>query len=174
VYGIVRQSGGHICVYSELGHGTTFKLYFPIVTKPDVKQDGDDTGRRKLRGHETILLVEDDPSVRNLARSVLEMYGYTVLEAPEPSAAIRISQEHRGMIDILLTDVVMPHMNGKRLSELLAPDRPEMKVLFMSGYTDDAIVRQGVLDAGVNFIQKPFVPATLTAKVRDVLEGIGA
>ena len=172
VYGIVKQSEGHIWVYSEPGHGTTFKIYFPDVGTPSGQSDKDECRRRQLRGNETILLVEDDASVRTLTRNVLEIYGYTVLEASEPSEAIQLSRAHAGPIDVLLTDVVMPQLNGQRLSEMLRSERPEMKVLFMSGYTDDAIVRQGVLQADVNFIQKPFVPIALTSKVRDVLEGI--
>jgi two-component system, cell cycle sensor histidine kinase and response regulator CckA len=174
VYGIIKQSGGHIHVYSEQGHGTTFKVYFPVVAAPVIKRNLGDTGQIALRGTETILVVEDEANVRILAKNVLEMYGYKVLEADSPAAAIRLSQSYSGSIDVLLTDVVMPQLNGKRLSELLLSDRPQMKVLFMSGYTDDAIVRQGVLDAGVNFIQKPFVPRALTAKVRDVLHKAGA
>jgi two-component system cell cycle sensor histidine kinase/response regulator CckA len=170
VYGIVRQSGGHIWVYSEPGIGTTFKLYFPIAARPDTASRSNAPSLRNLRGDETVLLVEDDASVRNLTCNVLELCGYTVLVAAEPIEAIKVSKAHPGRIDVLLTDVVMPHMNGKRLSELLIPERPEMRVLFMSGYTDDAIVRQGVLESGVNFIQKPFVPSALKTKLRDVIE----
>jgi CheY-like chemotaxis protein len=170
VYGIVKQSGGNILVYSEPGLGTTFKLYFPVAKSVAAKPEDGADRQHALRGDETILLVEDDSSVRVLASSVLKMYGYKILEANDPLEAIKISQNHPGEIDVLLTDVVMPHLNGKRLSELLLPDRPNLRVLFMSGYTDDAIVRQGVLNASVNFIPKPFMPATLAAKVREVLD----
>jgi two-component system cell cycle sensor histidine kinase/response regulator CckA len=170
VYGIVRQSGGHIWVYSEPGQGTTFKVYFPVTAAP-AENDATAAPVRGLRGRETILLVEDDDAVRAIARSVLEMYGYTVLEAGEPTSAIRICKAHAGPIDALLTDVVMPRLNGKRLSELLLAERPGMKVLFMSGYTNDSIVRQGILEAGIQFLQKPFTPAALAAKLRSVLNG---
>jgi signal transduction histidine kinase len=170
VYGIVKQSGGHIWVYSQLGHGTTFKLYFPVADAPAVNREQRPSENSKLRGNETILLVEDDAALRALARSVLQMYGYKVMEAEGPAEAIRLSEIYTGPIDVLLTDVVLPQLNGKRLSELLTPQRPEMKVLFMSGYTDDAVIRQGILEAGVNFIQKPFVPAALSAKIREVLQ----
>jgi PAS domain S-box-containing protein len=171
VYGIVRQSGGHIWVYSEPGQGTTFKIYFPIVTQASVKGSSEPERKLPLKGDETILLVEDDHGVRTLSRNVLEIYGYTVLEASDPTAAIQLCQSHQGPIDALLTDIVMPQMNGKRLSELLLPQRPEMKVLFMSGYTDDAIIRQGILERGISFIQKPFTPAGLAEKLRGVLDG---
>jgi CheY-like chemotaxis protein len=124
-----------------------------------------------LRGCETILLVEDESVVRSLGRTILEMHGYTILEAADPNEAIRLCQSYEGRIDALLTDIVMPHMNGKQLSEVLLPTRPEMKVLFMSGYTDDAVVRKGILEPGVDFIQKPFTPSTLAAKIRGALDG---
>jgi CheY-like chemotaxis protein len=174
VYGIVKQSGGHIWVYSQPGHGTTFKLYFPIAEVPQATREQRPSADGQLRGNETVLLVEDDSALRALGRSVLQMYGYTVLEADGPAEAIRLSKTYAGPIDLLLTDVVMPQLNGKRLSELLMPDRPEMKVLFMSGYTDDAVIRQGIFEAGVNFIQKPFVPAALSAKIREVLDSQNA
>jgi signal transduction histidine kinase len=170
VYGIVKQSGGHIWVYSEPGQGTTFKVYFPVVAQESTKGPSEPDRKSALKGDETILLVEDDPGVRALARNVLEMYGYSVLEASNPSAAIQVCQSHAGLIDALLTDIVMPQMNGKRLSELLLPQRPGMKVLFMSGYTDDAIIRQGILERGISFIQKPFTPAGLAEKLRGVLD----
>lgn len=117
------------------------------------------------------MIVEDEEGVRNLARTALMKYGYAVLAASGPGQAVQLSQAHAGTIDLLLTDVVMPQMNGRRLSELLRVERPAMKVVFMSGYTDDAIVQQGVLDAGVNFLHKPFSPAALGVKVREVLDG---
>jgi PAS domain S-box-containing protein len=174
VYGIVKQSGAHIWVYSEPGQGASFKIYFPAVEHTNQQPRRSEGRNQPLRGNETILLVEDDEGVRALSRSILEMYGYIVLEASEPTEAIGICQSYEGTIDALLTDVVMPHMNGRRLSELLRPQRPEMKVLFMSGYTDDAVVRQGVLEAGVNFVQKPFTPTVLAGKVREVLDTLKA
>ncbi len=169
VHGIVKQSDGHIQVYSEPGTGSSFKIYLPAIEQlPRVNQE---PPQRPVVAHgtETILLVEDEEGVRALGQRALERYGYTVLVASDPAEAIRISRAHEGPIELLLTDVVMPQMNGRRLSELLSPERPEMKVLYMSGYTDDAIVRQGILNAGVNFLHKPFSPAALAAKVRDSL-----
>src|SRR6267378_3111158 len=174
VYGIVKQSGGYIWVYSESGHGTTVKIYLPRVpgvaeapvpvTEPTPVRGGD----------ETVLLVEDAAPVRTLARRSLEARGYRVLEAPDGPAALALSASHGGGIDILVNDVVMPGMSGRELAERLAPQRPTMKVLYTSGYTDDTMVRQGVLNAGVAFLQKPFVPDTLTRKVREVLDGPGS
>jgi two-component system cell cycle sensor histidine kinase/response regulator CckA len=169
VHGIVKQSDGHINVYSEVGVGTSFKIYLPAVER-DVDTSGEASPRpATARGTETVLLVEDEEAVRMLGQRALNRYGYTVLVARSPLEAIQTSQNHAGPIDLLLTDVVMPEMNGRRLAEMLSPDRPNMKVLFMSGYTDDAIMRQGVLDAGVNFLHKPFTPADLAAKVRTAL-----
>ncbi len=171
VYGIVKQSGGYIWVYSEPGRGTIVKVYLPRVpgaaepAAPPPEQPA-------LRGgRETVLLVEDAPPVRTLARRSLEARGYAVLEAPDGPSAVSLCAAHAGTIDLLVTDVVMPGMSGRELAERLAPLRPEMKVLYTSGYTDDAMVRQGVLNAGVAFLQKPFVPDTLARKVREVLDG---
>ncbi len=171
VYGIVKQSGGYIWVYSEAGHGTTVKVYLPRVpgvaeapapvVEPQPARGGD----------ETVLLVEDSAPVRTLARRSLEARGYRVLDAADGPSALDLAARHGSGIDILVTDVVMPGMSGRELAERLAPERPSMKVLYTSGYTDDAMVRQGVLNAGVAFLQKPFVPDTLTRKVRDVLDG---
>jgi PAS domain S-box-containing protein len=173
VYGIVKQSGGYVWVYSEPGHGTTVKVYLPQVTGAGVvetpvvaPQPPEPRG-----GSEIVLLVEDAAPVRVLARRSLEACGYTVLDAPDPQAALALSASYAGGIDILVTDVVMPGMSGRELAERLVPERPQMKVLFTSGYTDDAMVRQGVLTAGVAFLQKPFVPDTLARKVREVLDG---
>jgi DNA-binding NtrC family response regulator len=156
-----------------LGHGATFKIYFPAVCQ-DAKPGLIENQRHPLRGDETILLVEDDNGVRALSRSVLEIFGYTVLETSDPNEAIRISESYRGPFQAILTDIVMPHMNGRRLSELLHPQRPQMRALFMSGYTDDATVRQGILDPGISFIQKPFTPTSLAGKLRDVLDSTAA
>src|SRR5216110_2815616 len=171
VYGIVKQSGGYIWVYSEPGRGTTVKVYLPRVrgaAEPPLPAPEPPPLRG---GNETVLLVEDAAPVRTLARRSLEARGYTVLDAADGPSAIELSRRHSGVIDALVTDVVMPGMSGRELAERLAPTRPEMKVLYTSGYTDDAMVRQGVLSAGVAFLQKPFVPDTLARKVREVLDG---
>ena len=173
VYGIVKQSGGYIWVYSEVRHGTTVKVYLPRVAiaeedaapLPAVAEPAAPRG-----GSETVLLVEDAAPVRSLARRSLEASGYTVLDAADGAAALDLAARHGGGIDVLVTDVVMPGMSGRELAERLAPERPRMKVLYTSGYTDDAMVRQGVLTAGVAFLQKPFVPETLARKVREVLD----
>ena len=170
VYGIVKQSGGYIWVYSEPGRGTTVKVYLPRVTgavEPPLPAPEPPALRG---GHETVLLVEDAAPVRTLARRSLEACGYTVLDAADGPSAIALSTRHAGEIAVLVTDVVMPGMSGRELAERLAPARPAMKVLYTSGYTDDAMVRQGVLNAGVAFLQKPFVPDSLARKVREVLD----
>jgi PAS domain S-box-containing protein len=170
VYGIVKQSGGYIWVYSEAGRGTTVKVYLPRV--PGVAEAPAAPVVAAVRGgDETVLLVEDAAPVRVLARRSLEGRGYRVLDASDGPAALELSARHEGRIDVLVTDVVMPGMSGRELAERLAPERPSMKVLYTSGYTDDTMVRQGVLTAGVAFLQKPFVPDTLARKVREVLDG---
>jgi CheY-like chemotaxis protein len=172
VYGIVKQSGGNIWVYSEQGRGTTFKIYFPRVTAEAEDYKRSAKVPEVPKGSETILLVEDAELVRTLARQVLESAGYHVLEAANAEAAIQLCQSRNGheKIDLLLTDVVMPGMSGNDMSKVLVAKQPGMPVLFMSGYTDDAIVQHGVLEAGINFIQKPFSPGALAMKVREVLD----
>jgi PAS domain S-box-containing protein len=168
VYGIVKQSGGNIWVYSELGKGTTFKVYLPQVH--DAEDAAEPEQIRPGRGTETILIVEDEDEVRALACEVLATYGYEVLQARTPADALLIAERHTGPIHLLLTDVIMPGMSGRMLAERLAPLRPEMTVLYMSGYTDEAIVHHGTLDAGTPFIQKPFTPDALAAGVRRLLD----
>jgi signal transduction histidine kinase/ActR/RegA family two-component response regulator len=172
VYGIVRQSGGNIWVYSEEGTGTTFKIYFPRVTDTAEEYKRAATTVEVPKGSETILLVEDADWVRQLARQVLERAGYRVLEANSADAALQIieASSNGTMLDLLLTDVVMPGMSGNDMSKHVLVRRPNLPVLYMSGYTDDAIVQHGVLEPGINFIQKPFSPDALALKVREVLD----
>jgi two-component system, cell cycle sensor histidine kinase and response regulator CckA len=169
VFGIVQQSGGSVWVYSEPGKGTTFKVYLPRV---DAAVDAIRSilPLANLRGSETVLLVEDDDQVRVVARGILRRNGYQVLEARNAGEALLHSEGHAGVIHLLLTDVVMPQMSGPELAKRLAIARPDMKVLCMSGYTDDSIVRHGILEAHIAFLQKPITPETLTTKVRQVLE----
>jgi len=174
VYGVVKQSGGYIWVYSEQGVGSTFKVYLPRVEESAEAAEPSAGPRTSARGHETILLVEDEEGVREVAREFLQNFGYTVLAAGSPTEALRTAAEHTGEIHLLLTDVVMPEMGGRDLAEHLARLRPQMRVLYMSGYTDDAIVHHGVLDAGVAFLQKPFLRGALQRKVREVLDGAPA
>jgi two-component system cell cycle sensor histidine kinase/response regulator CckA len=169
VYGIVKQSGGDIFVYSEVGRGTTFKIYLPRVQQPLAPPGPKGLGRMP-RGDETVLLVEDEDSVRGLSRHVLLLSGYRVLEARNGDEALGISGDYAGAIDLLLTDVVMPNMGGRELADHMSRQRPTLKVLYLSGYTEDAVVRHGVLAADTAFLQKPFTPAALAQKVRDVLD----
>jgi two-component system, cell cycle sensor histidine kinase and response regulator CckA len=170
VHGIVKQAGGHVGVYSEVGRGTTFKVYLPRVQK---QRSGSVSHRIRVplpAGSETLLLVEDDDGVRALTRHILRGCGYTVLEAHDGIEAIRLAGEHTGRIDLVVTDVVLPRMGGREVAERLSALRPGIKVLFLSGYTDDAVVRHGILEAQVAFLQKPFTPGSLAAKVREVLD----
>ncbi len=170
VYGIVKQSGGWIWVYSEPGQGTTFKVYLPRVTEPAAPAAPSPARPVSVRGSETILVVEDEEVIRNLVQKVLKANGYTVLVAGTGSDAERVAGAHAGPIHLLMTDVVLPGLNGREVARRLVAQRAGIRVLFLSGYTDDAIVHHGVLDPGVAFLQKPFSPAVLGRKVREVLD----
>jgi two-component system, cell cycle sensor histidine kinase and response regulator CckA len=170
VFGIIKQSNGFIRVNSEIGRGTTFKIYLPLVDKPTEPYDGQPELVQLPVGTETILLAEDAAAVRAAARQILERYGYTVLEAPSGRDALNIALKRQAPIHLLLTDVVMPEMSGRELAEQFCELRPSAKVLYMSGYTDDAVVLHGILSADIAYLQKPFSPATLARKVREVLD----
>jgi len=170
VYGIVKQSGGYIWVYSELDHGTTFKVYLPRVEEAEEKPALQPAPPGPPRGHETILVVEDEPQLRDLTRQFLETRGYTVLVAEHGAAAIDVARRHQGVIHLLLTDIIMPVMNGRELAQRMAALSPKTRILFMSGYTEAAVWRNGMIENSNNFLQKPFTLDALTRKVREVLE----
>jgi len=170
VFGIIKQANGFIRVNSEIGRGTTFKIYLPLVDRPTEPYDGQPELVQLPVGTETILLAEDAAAVRAAACQILERYGYTVLEAPSGKDALNIALKRQAPIHLLLTDVVMPEMSGRELSEQFCELRPSAKVLYMSGYTDDAVVLHGILSAGTAYLQKPFSPATLARKIREVLD----
>jgi response regulator RpfG family c-di-GMP phosphodiesterase len=171
VHGIVTQSGGKIWVYSDPGHGTTFKIYFPTIEGELDTLNGKNETDSSPRGSETVLLVEDEPSVRDLANRLLKQQGYRVLEAANGEEALRLAQETAGeRIHLLLTDVVLPQMSGKELADQLKTFRPDLKLLYTSGYTDFAVVHHGVLNSGTHFLQKPFSLKTLSQKVREALD----
>jgi PAS domain S-box-containing protein len=169
VFGIVKQSGGHVWLYSEPGQGTTFKIYLPRTAVQDDEKPSVPPSTGAGRGSETILLVEDDEQVRAVACNILRRHGYRVLEASNGGEALLSCEQHTATIHLLLTDVILPKVSGRQIAERLAALRPEMKVLFMSGYTDEAILQQGVLDADVAYFQKPITPEKLTRAVREVL-----
>ncbi len=170
VFGIVKQSGGSVEVYSEPGRGTSVKVYLPRIDKP-VSIDEETSKKKVSRGSETILLVEDDEMVRTLVRETLRREGYKILDACGPLEALKLSDQFKQVIQLMITDVVMPKVSGRELAEQLSHRRTEMKVLYMSGYTDNAVLNSGILEKEVAFLQKPFTPAALMEKVREVLEG---
>ncbi len=169
VYGIVKQNDGYIWVYSEPGQGTTFKIYLPAVKARAVSPPRSRIATEESQCDETILIVEDDPFIRSLASRILSDRGYSILEAHDAVDASTVSRKHQGPIHLLLTDVVLPGASGKQLARSLAEARPEMRVLYTSGYTDDAIIRHGILEAGIAFLQKPFTPELLRRRVREAL-----
>jgi len=170
VYGIVKQSGGNIWVYSEPGLGTTFKIYLPVVDEPMIEEPKERPIAERARGGETILVVEDDENLRRLTSLILKKHGYRILEASNGGEALIICRNIKEPLDLVLTDVIMPGMSGRQLIEELRQIRDAFKVLYMSGYTDNAIVHHGVLDAGIDLIQKPFTIAGLLRKVREVMD----
>ena len=171
VYGIVKQNGGDIWVYSEVGKGTTFKVYLPrIQRKGDAEAMAGDVSN-KLKGSETVLVVEDERGVRDLICTLLSDKGYNVLVAASPREALEQTSREQGHVDLLLTDVVLPEMSGHELSQKLRLDRPGMKVVYMSGYTENTIVHHGVLEEDVQFVAKPFTFEELLSKVRSTLDG---
>ncbi|MGB8655978.1 MAG: response regulator, partial [Candidatus Acidiferrales bacterium] len=174
VYGVVKQSGGFIWVYSELGHGTSFKVYLPEVAAEAERISTEKPAERSQTGSETILFVEDEESVRELVSEYLKNAGYNVLEAIDGAQALEVAQAHQSEIHILVTDVVMPRVSGRELATRLTATRTALKVLYVSGYTDDSIFRHGVLEGGMAFLQKPFNLKTLAQKIRAVLDGEAA
>ena len=170
VYGIVKQHGGSIWTYSEPGSGTTFKIYLPQAGEADAKPTNAPTPMTATDGTETVLLVEDEATVRRLARRVLDKHGYTVIEAQNGADALAVAAKHEAPIHLLLTDVIMPVMNGKELHEQLLAVRPDLKVLYMSGYTDNVIAHHGILERDVFFLEKPFSSQGLVHKVRQALD----
>jgi two-component system, cell cycle sensor histidine kinase and response regulator CckA len=170
VYSIVQQAKGHIEVYSEIEHGTVFKLYLPSVDGVDQPSDAADDDSAQLQGTETILLVEDAEGVRALLQDVLTLYGHQVLVARDGEEGIRLADDHQGPIDLIITDIVMPRMGGRELVERVVAGRPKIRALYLSGYTDEAVMRHGVLEAGSAFLQKPFTARQLMTKVRQVLD----
>ena len=170
VYGIVTQHGGNILIYSEPDHGTTFKVYLPIPKDARTESEAEKKPITNLNGTENILLVEDNEQVRDLVETVLKRYGYTILAASSGEDALKIMETDSSRLDLLLTDVVMPGLNGRELFEIAVKRHPDIKVLYMSGYTENVIAHRGVLDEGILFIQKPFTAQGLALRVREALE----
>jgi CheY-like chemotaxis protein len=170
VYGIVKQSGGYIWVYSEPGKGTTFKVYLPRVAAPVESKPEIVELPAAGKGSETILLVEDEEAVRELANRILSAKGYSVVAAKSTREAEQFAEKHGGTIHLLLTDIIMPGTSGRELAKRITARHPRTRVLYMSGYTDNVLAQGGVLEAGLSFLQKPFTPGALVQKVRDVLD----
>jgi CheY-like chemotaxis protein len=171
-YGIIQQNRGHIMAYSESGRGTTFNIYLPRVDEQPTQAPPPEMVQFVVRGDETVLLVEDDPSVRSLAAEALREWGYTVIVAIDGEEALRLATVRRTeTVHLLLTDVVMPHIGGQKLAERLRETRPGLRVLFMSGYTDRDVFDEHLVGTGIGFLQKPFTPLALLRKVREVLDG---
>ncbi|MDP1769108.1 MAG: response regulator [Nitrospirota bacterium] len=170
IYGIVKQSGGRIAFSSAVGKGTSFRIYFPRVAQDAAMSPALPANTEAAHGSETVLVVEDEGLVRKLVRTILESRGYAVLDAQSGDEAFQVCRNHQGPIHLLITDVVMPRMNGKEVAERLLPLYPEMRVLYMSGYTADAIDQHGVLETGIQFLQKPFTPLVLANRVRELLD----
>ena len=169
-YGIVTQNHGHIDVLTEAGKGTTFRIYLPRDVGTVETEDAPDGEVNGIQGSETILLVEDELAILGLGQAILKRRGFNVLTASSPEQALNLVREHRGPIHLLLTDVIMPHMNGRELYDAVAAARPGIKVLFMSGYTAEALAPHGVLSRDVEFLQKPFSVREITMKVRAALD----
>jgi CheY-like chemotaxis protein len=170
VFGIVKQSRGSIWVDSEQGRGTTFKVYLPRVVNPTDRSAASPPMAHAPHRSETILVVDDEEQIRLVTRGILEKHGYRVLDAPNPAEAIRMCETHRGKIDLLLTDVVMAESSGRELADRVVAENRNIKVIFMSGYTDDAVVRHGVFEAELVLLQKPIAPDALLRRVREVLD----
>jgi len=170
VYGVVQQIGGYIWLYTELGHGTSFKIYLPRVDAVETEAASEASLAGALDGSETVLVAEDEEAVRQIIEKALDAHGYRVLSARDGAEALERASAYAGQIDLLVTDVVMPDMNGRELSRRLVENRPNLRTLYLSGYTDDAILHRGVLQQGVAFLQKPFSLRMLARKVREVIE----
>ena len=168
VYGIVKQNNGFIWVYSEIGHGTSFKIYFPVIKEQKAKLTKQDGLKAPVTEEGTILIVEDESNVRELIVEMLKMTNYTVIETGDVDDALEIMQKRGSSIDLLITDVIMPKLDGKSLAERCKKFNDNLRILFMSGYTENAIVHHGVLDEGLYFVQKPFTMHTLINKIHEI------